>query len=253
MLHKSFPAEFKIDEAKGVFTGYASIFGFKDSYGDIVEPGAFAKSIAERGDRVKVLWQHDMYSPIGKPIKMIEDSRGLLTESRIAKTSLGKDALILMQEGIITELSIGYDSIKESFDNSSNTRHLLELRLWEYSPVTWAANEMAVVTGVKNAGDLEALLLKIAQIKDLGLKAGRVLSAQNMSRLEEAIKTLQDIYASAQSEPDKSTQTDSKAAGEPGDHSAAGLLEFVKQVDSYVGGQKLLDDLRAFGEELRRN
>ena len=35
------------DEEQGVFSGYGSIFGNVDDGGDIVEPGAFTKTIAE--------------------------------------------------------------------------------------------------------------------------------------------------------------------------------------------------------------
>lgn len=252
MEHKSFPTEFKIDEGKGEFEGYASVFGFRDSGGDVVEKGAFTKTLQESAKRVRVLWQHNPYEPIGKPLDMLEDSKGLLTRSRIAPTTLGTDTLILMKEGVIQELSIGYDSIKETFDSASKTRHLIELKLWEYSPVTWAMNEMATITGVKSAEDLEALLLKITKIESVGLKAGRVLSAQNMARLKEAITVLQEIYASAQPEPDKSsTRADGKTEAEPGNHSVTDLLAEIKGLGQIGQGQKLLESLRRFGAELR--
>ena len=56
MKFKSYPTEFKVDEENNVFEGYASIFGNKDAGGDIVQRGAFKKTLQEGGNRVKVLW-----------------------------------------------------------------------------------------------------------------------------------------------------------------------------------------------------
>ena len=152
MEYKAFPFEVKeVDEEAGVFTGYASTFNNLDDGGDIVLPGAFKKTIAERFDRIKVVWQHDWRQPIGKPLEMLEDARGLYVKAYISDTSLGNDVRTLMRDGVITELSIGYDIVKDSWADLDGTRvHLLnELRLYEFSPVTLAMNDQAMITGVK--------------------------------------------------------------------------------------------------------
>jgi len=60
----------------GEFEGYASVFGNEDSYGDIIEPGAFAKTLKEHGDDnpIPILWQHDTYAPIGTTIEAMTGS-----------------------------------------------------------------------------------------------------------------------------------------------------------------------------------
>jgi len=150
--HKTVSFEIKeVDEETGVFTGYAATFSKKpDSYGDIIEPGAFAKTLKEAGNRVKILWNHNTLEPIGKPDELLEDDKGLLVKGKL---SLGvqraKEVLSLMKDGVITEMSIGYDTLKESWQDG--IRHLQEVRLWDVSPVTFAANPEAIVLSVKKA------------------------------------------------------------------------------------------------------
>ena len=57
------------DENTGEFSGYAAVFGNVDSGGDVIEKGAFAKTIVEDFARIKILSQHNSYDlPIGKPV-----------------------------------------------------------------------------------------------------------------------------------------------------------------------------------------
>lgn len=136
-----------LNEETGIFEGYAAIFGNIDSYGDVIERGAFAKTIQTRANRIKICWQHNPNEPIGIPLELKEDDRGLYVKGKISLTSRGKDVLTLMRDGVINELSIGYNSIDHTYDG--NVRHLKEVELWEISPVTWAANNLAVITNVK--------------------------------------------------------------------------------------------------------
>ena len=132
--------------------GYAAYFGNVDSYGDIIEQGAFSKTLQENNNRVKVLWQHDVNEPIGKPVAMEQDSKGLYIKAKISMTDTGKKAMELMRDGVIDEMSIGYDIIKDEYKGKN--RMLKELRLWEFSPVTFAANEKARITSAKSLSEL---------------------------------------------------------------------------------------------------
>ena len=153
MKYMAFPFAVKeADGEAGVFTGYASVFNNLDDGGDIVMPGAFKKTIAERFERIKVVWQHDWHNPIGRPLEMLEDAHGLNVKAFISDTALGRDVRTLMRDGVINELSIGYDIVKDSWSapESGVKAHLLhELRLYEFSPVTLAMNDQAIITGVK--------------------------------------------------------------------------------------------------------
>lgn len=152
MEHKTFPFEVMAADPKtGIFEGYASTFNNIDDGGDVVLPGAFKKTLAERMGRVKVCWQHDWKQPIGKPVEMREDEHGLYVKALISDTSLGRDVRTLMKDGVVNELSIGYDVIKDSWNEVAGqpVRALHEIRLYEFSPVTFAMNPAALVTGVK--------------------------------------------------------------------------------------------------------
>lgn len=151
MLYKASKFEIKAS-AENTIEGYAAYFGNVDSYGDIIEQGAFTKTLKENNNRVKVLWQHNTNEPIGKPIQMEQDSKGLYIKAKISMTDVGRKAMELMRDGVIDEMSIGYDIIKDEFKGKN--RMLKELRLWEFSPVTFAANEKARITSAKNFSDL---------------------------------------------------------------------------------------------------
>lgn len=138
--------------AENKFEGYASYFNNIDAYDDIIERGAFKKTIAENKGRVKVLWQHDAAEPIGVPEEMFEDDNGLYVKAKISMTDTGKKAMTLIRDGVITEMSIGYDVVKDDFKMMGNrkVRMLKEVRLWEFSPVTFAANDKAKIMKMRS-------------------------------------------------------------------------------------------------------
>ena len=193
MKIKSFPFEVKVDLEKNEFEGYASTFGNTDLVGDIVEKGAFKKTIQERMPKnlIKVLWQH--YDPMGVPKHMEEDSKGLYVVAKVSKTRENEDRLQLMKDGVVDRLSIGYDVVKREVDDSAKDRtvRLKELKLYEFSPVTFPANEEAVITGVKNM-ELEGLLKRIPQLEQY-LKTGCTFPTVNRQAVEAAIKALQAL------------------------------------------------------------
>lgn len=174
------------NEEEGIFSGYASVFSNVDSGGDIVEPGAFTKTLAEGWDRVKILALHnDSWLPIGRPIELREDANGLYISARISDTAMGKDIKVLLKDGVLNELSIGYDPVVFDYDGEG-IRHLRELKLWEVSVVTWAMNPEATINGYKSmqetAEQVEALRAE--------LKEGRKISTARLRSLEDASKQM---------------------------------------------------------------
>jgi HK97 family phage prohead protease len=155
MERKSFKFELKEADAEtGTFTGYAATFTDKpDAYGDVIEKGAFKKTLKEMGKRVKVLWNHDPKEVIGKPLEITEDEKGLLVHGKL---SLGvqraREVFELMKDGVINEMSIGYETITEKREEwgKQGVRILKEVKLWDVSPVTFAANPDAGILSVKN-------------------------------------------------------------------------------------------------------
>ncbi len=139
------------DESTGEFSGYAAVFGNRDSGNDIIERGAFAKTIVEDFHRIKILALHnDCWLPVGRPIELREDDRGLFIRGKISDTTMGRDIRTLLKDGVLSELSIGYDAIEFDYDSKQDTRHLKEIKLWEVSIVTWAMNDQARIEEVKS-------------------------------------------------------------------------------------------------------
>lgn len=139
--------------------GYASLFGLTDQGGDIVQPGACKASLerlAAKGDRVRMLWQHDPVRPIGVWDEIREDGKGLWVKGRLlGDVAQAREAAALIREGAIDGLSIGYRTIRSARDEKGR-RLLTEIELWEVSLVTFPMLPEAKV-GRKGADDLREL------------------------------------------------------------------------------------------------
>jgi hypothetical protein len=159
------PFEIKeINDQDGTFEGYGSVFGNIDADGDILEPGAFSKSLlTHQTNRTQpaLLWMHDPSKPVGRYMEIREDARGLYVKGQlILESSQGRDAYALLKGGAIKGLSIGYVPKNWEFDQATKTRTLKEVDLWEVSLVTFPANTLARVLVVKQkivAGEVPTL------------------------------------------------------------------------------------------------
>ena len=151
-----------IDIKSRIVTGYLSAFGNVDSDNDIIEKGAFSKSINERFNKIFYLQQHDWTRPLGKFTKLVEDEKGLYFEGEIINTSFGEDQLKLYEAGIVKEHSIGFITVKS--EKGSNARIIKEVKLYEGSAVTLGANSNTPFLGFKSsvneAKDLYKKILK---------------------------------------------------------------------------------------------
>jgi len=121
-------------------SGYASLFGKADQGGDVVETGAYKRSLEQlktKNGRVKMLWQHDPAQPIGVWDEVREDKAGLWVKGRILRdVEKGREAAALIEAGAIDGLSIGYRTVRAT-KNDKGGRLLSELELWEVSLVTF--------------------------------------------------------------------------------------------------------------------
>ena len=136
----------------GVFTGYASLFGKRDSAGDIVMPGAFAESIKKRGaENIRMLFQHDPAEPVGTWLDIHETPKGLFVQGRLDKNvQRGRELLSLLESGGLDGLSIGFKTVLAKQDRMSKSRQLHTIDLWEISLVTFPMLEGARVSTVKS-------------------------------------------------------------------------------------------------------
>lgn len=138
-------------DADGRFAGYASVFNKLDSGGDIVLPGAFAKSLARKRGRIRLLFQHDPKEPVGIWESMAEDSHGLFVTGRLVPGVPRSDALRrLIENGALDGLSIGFRTVKASRRDGNRLLH--EIDLYEVSIVTFPMMEEARIASPLSAG-----------------------------------------------------------------------------------------------------
>src|SRR5699024_5907134 len=186
---KNINAEVKdVDIASRTVSGYLSKFGNIDHHNDIMQKGAYAKSINERSNDIYFLYQHDWSKPLQKGFNVLkEDDNGLYFESEIVDTSYGLDAIKLYDSGVLAQHSVGFETIKSNH-SAGKPRVITEVKLWEGSAVTMAANPEAVFMGFKS--------LTLNEIKDqttkiLKLLRNGTLTDDTFIQLELALKMLQ--------------------------------------------------------------
>jgi HK97 family phage prohead protease len=139
--------------SRGIISGYASWFDKRDHQGDVVVQGAFSNTLKAwqlMGRKPKMLWQHNPQQPIGVWTHLRQDAHGLYVEGRLALgASLANDAYLLLKEGALDGLSIGFRTVKAVQDQTRKARLLLDIDLIEISLVTFGANPSAVIRDVK--------------------------------------------------------------------------------------------------------
>ncbi len=158
-------AELSEVEADGSFSGYASLFGQTDLNRDVVQPGAFLKSIRRRGAAgIRMLFQHDPAAPIGVWEEVREDGRGLYVRGRLMpEVAKAREVLALMRAGAIDGLSIGFRTVRGRTDAKTGVRRLIEVDLWEISVVTFPMLPAARVSMVKGMTPLVRAMRKAAR------------------------------------------------------------------------------------------
>ena len=144
-------ASFSATGTTGAFEGYASLFGIADQAGDVVMPGAFRASLAERGaGGIRMLWQHDPNTPIGVWETIAEDARGLFVAGRLdLNVGKARELHALMRSGAVDGLSIGFRTNRARKDPATGQRRLHAIDLWEISLVTFPMLPQARVSTVK--------------------------------------------------------------------------------------------------------
>lgn len=137
------------DDGERIFEGYAVTWDTIDDYGTTFKRGAFKKTISERGDRIKVLWNHNIDEPIGKIIEIREDDKGLFVRGLLTEgVSKAEDVYKNLKAKVIDTLSFGFNQLQGK-PNKDGVRDITEVKLYEISPVTFEANETAVITDVR--------------------------------------------------------------------------------------------------------
>ena len=150
----------------GTFEGYASIFGNVDLGGDVIQKGAFRKSVKAQKGQVPLFWRHDQ--PIGMATVQ-EDEKGLHTLGfpLVNDVQLAREGMALVKAGAVRAMSIGYVPLNAPRDTKTGIRTIKEADLLEVSLVPFGMNPAAGVTAVKalreafeNLDELTAALIE---------------------------------------------------------------------------------------------
>ena len=202
---------------EGQFTAYASVFGNRDSYGDVVVKGAFAddlKAWEESGQRIPLLFGHNMSDPdfnLGY-VEAKEDDHGLLVTGHLDLDNPKAAQVYRMLKGKrINQMSFAYDVLDgaPAERDGEDVFELRRLKTYEVSVVTIGANQETEVLAVKANAD--ALLG--------GVKAGRTISAKNETALRDARASIDSVLASLDAQDGKAApaadQHDQEASGAP--------------------------------------
>jgi HK97 family phage prohead protease len=220
MEYKSFVHQVKQVDGRTV-TGFAAIFGNVDSGNDRTWVGAFKKTIKERGDRVRHLWQHDLTQPPIAAIRSLKEvaridlpdelrskfpeaTGGLLVEREYLDTPRGDEVLKGIISGAVSEMSFGYDPVKYDFEGDqtkgeSTVRNLRECRLWDTSDVNWGMNEATVASKKDPAILLAELLSTIKAAQGIDPAA---LNTVDPAALKNALEQLTTILTAERRDPD---------------------------------------------------
>lgn len=195
--------EIKEISAEGTFEGLLSPYGNVDQGGDVIEYGAYDKTLADKGNTRPLLWQHKSDSPIGQ-LALESRADGLWCKGQLLMVlAEAQKAYVLIKAGIVRGLSIGFEAIKDSVEGG--VRHLKEIKLYEGSIVTFPMNEMALimsVKGIESKGDFNEELME-QQLFDAGYQMqcalGRALSSVTFANLtkEEKITASETIWQQA--------------------------------------------------------
>lgn len=139
-------------------------FGNKDSAGDILIKGCFAKSINDRGPesatnrKIAFVWQHNFADPIGRILSIEEREDGAYAEVKLSNFDAvpnAKRAWFQLKDGDINQFSFGFQYVwdKMEYDEALDAFIVKEVVLHEISVVTAGANEETAFVGVKSLPD----------------------------------------------------------------------------------------------------
>jgi HK97 family phage prohead protease len=166
MPTRGFPFEIKELTSTGAFSGIASPYGVTDLLNEVVDAGAFVRTLSDGGRQRPLLWQHTQ--PVGL-CQLTDDPTGLMLTGKLSMgIQLAQDAYHLLKDGVVKGLSIGFQTVREEFVDG--VRHLKEIKLWEISLVTFPCNESAQVTSVK-AARTDQIRAALAELRFEALRA----------------------------------------------------------------------------------
>jgi len=185
------------DMKQGIVSGYFAVFGNKDLDGDVIEPGAFTKTVMERGPQgkqlIKYLLDHDKNKVVAKIMNLYEDEKGLRYEAKIGSHAAGQDFQKMIESELINQHSFGFRTIKEQFDQEAKANLIKEVMMYEGSAVQFlGANPETTFIDLKSEEDAFKYLDRLEKF----VKTSDA-SDETLEKLENQLKSLLDILKPA--------------------------------------------------------
>lgn len=203
MQTKDLRLELKAVNDDGTFEGYLSVYDVVDLGNDVVEKGAFTKTISENKGQVPLLWNHDSTQDMGL-LSLIDDAHGLkvsgdmfIVESPLAREKHAM-AKRYHEAGRPVGLSIGYEAIKKVMDKG--LRRLKEVKLYEGSMTLFPMLPVAHLTSIKSGERKDDFLTELDEAQTRAMRY-MMIDALSCSLCE-------TLYDQALSPDDKATASD---------------------------------------------
>jgi HK97 family phage prohead protease len=222
-------------DGAGIFEALVSRFGTIDSYGEIVMPGAFAKSLGEwaaSGDPIPCLYSHDLSDPfsnIGQVIEAKETEDGLWVKVQLdLDNPKALQTFKLLKGRRMREFSFGF-KVRQAAQGQRDGKSVVELNeleLLEVSPTLIGANPKTELLGVKAAA-------AIAAVDTPGVKAGKILSKKNEATVRAAYEALGELLSAVAAPTNDEAKASTGPAVKTEEPPAANVEELPAEVSAH--------------------
>lgn len=150
---RTFPVELRAASAEGEaprLVGYAAKFDRESEdlggFIEVIRPGAFRRAVKE--DDVRCLHNHDANYILGRTksgtLRLEEDEIGLRIEVEPPDTQWARDLAESIRRGDVDQMSFAFATVSDRWierEGEPVLRELLEVRLYDVSPVVYPAYE----------------------------------------------------------------------------------------------------------------
>lgn len=210
--------------------------GSKDLDNDVIDAGAYTKTISERGPKgANLIWHLTDHNPslksaIGKFSELYMENGYLVGITEIPNTSWGNDVLEFYKSGHINQHSVGFRTIKREPVNAGTPDEyslIKEILLYEGSAVLWGANPNTPTLEAGKSLNKEEEAKSLNKEMDLLLKSMRNGSYTDnaFELIETRMKQIQQRISEIFTQPAKAVEPNSEDA-------AKAIQSFIKQLNS---------------------